>query len=93
MFLQTFEQHINLLLFFLDISMESSNQQRCQRKKITRKIFSPSESDVYALVHFDDSGERGIIKYGDVLTERDGELELRSGKLANLLFVGMYFTV
>lgn len=68
--------------------MESTNQHRSQRRKIARKIFSPSESDTYALVHFDDSDEHAIIKYRDIVAEKDGELELRNGDSANLLYLG-----
>lgn len=70
------------------MNMESTCQQRIQRKKIQKQIFSPSEYDRYILVVFDENNEYKILKNTDVINEKDGEVDLKNGESATLLVTG-----
>lgn len=68
--------------------MELSCQQRNQRKKIQKQIFSPSNYDRYILVVFEENNEYKILKSSDIVTEKDNEVELKNGESATLLVAG-----
>ena len=70
--------------------MTSIDQQRSQRKRTARKVFTPSESDRYALLQYEEDGQHVIVKYSEIQSEQDGEVELRNGDTATLLFAGEF---
>ena len=70
--------------------MTSTDQQRSQRKRTARKVFTPSESDRYALLQYEEDGQHVIVKYSEIQSEQDGEVELRNGDTATLLFAGEF---
>lgn len=60
--------------FIVDSSMASTASNRTQRKRTTTKIFSLSESDPYALVFFYLNDQYKIVKYADVLSNKEVKL-------------------
>ena len=70
--------------------MTSNDHQRIQRKRTTRKAFTPSDSDRYVLIRYGEGGEYEIIKYADVQSEKDGEVELRTGEVATFISTGKF---
>ena len=68
--------------------MSSYNQQRSQRKRTARKVFTPSESDQCALLYYEGKDQHVIVKYSEIQSEKDGEAQLRSGDTAIILFAG-----
>ena len=72
--------------------MASFDRQRSQRKRTARKVFTPSEAGQYALIYHEEKDKHDIVKYSDVLSEKDGEVELRNGERATILLVGEFFS-
>lgn len=78
--------------FIVDSSMASTASNRTQRKRTTTKIFSLSESDPYALVFFYLNDQYKIVKYADVLSNKEGEVELRNADIALLMMVDLFLS-
>lgn len=72
--------------------MASTASNRTQRKRTTTKIFSLSESDPYALVFFYLNDQYKIVKYADVLSNKEGEVELRNADIALLMMVDLFLS-
>ena len=68
--------------------MTSMNQQRSQRKKTKKQNFSPSESDRYVLVCYEEDDRYKILKASEIIAETDGEVEMRNGETVVLVFSG-----
>ena len=68
--------------------MTSTEQQRSQRKRTARKVFTPAESDQYALLYYEGKDQHAIVKYSQIQSETDGEVQLRNGDTATILFAG-----
>ena len=60
---------------------------------MARKVFTPSEIDQYALIYHEEKDKRDIVKYSEVLSETNGEVELRNGESATILVIGEFFSV
>jgi hypothetical protein len=71
--------------------MASFDRQRSQRKRTARRVFSPSDAGQYAVVYYDENDKYDIVKYSDVSSEKDGEVELKNGEHATILLVGEFF--
>ena len=78
-------------LIFLVMNITSTNQQRTQRKITKKQIFSPSSSDRYVLVYFDENNQYKIFKSSDVISEKDGEVEIKNGESAALILTGKQY--
>ncbi|CAF2038035.1 unnamed protein product [Rotaria magnacalcarata] len=72
------------------MNITSTNQQRTRRKITQKKIFSPSASDQYVLVYFDEENQYKIFKSSDVISEKDGEAEIKNGESGALILTGTY---
>jgi hypothetical protein len=70
--------------------MTSIHQERSKRKRMEKRIFSPSESDRYVLIYHDGNGQYGIVKNSDVNVEKDGEVQLKDGDIATFLLAGKH---
>lgn len=87
------EAFIIFSLVVLDSIMASNSLNRSQRKRTTTKFFSPSDSDRYALVFFYLSDQYKIVKYGDIIGNKDDEVQLRNGDIGLLIMMGRLLIV
>ena len=70
--------------------MASNHANRIQRKRTAKKIFSPADSDRYGLVYFGEIDEYKIIKYSEINSEKDGEVELQNDEIGTLIMMGLF---
>ena len=57
-------------------------------KTTKRQIFSPSDSVRYVLVCYKEGDRYKILKASEIIAETDGEVEMRNGETAVLVFSG-----